>query len=299
MVALIRFSACVLLCVLFQNPLLSSAQVFKQSEGISYSAFNTRTSPSKALLGLMARQARWDDTTVTSKNELGLRLRFVKINDQPLPGGGSVARYRIFAEGAPENKIFSIAYWPIGKKIEVDPQDIYVNGQGLLMTRKPRPEEDMIFKSTDEYVVSPITGSGEPMRYMLSRMDGQLEIYGTLVPHPVAAEEQGCRLEMRLAAPDAMAFLAVLDGFPAREKIPLVLESEGASVSETVYTDDNGHGVMADFPAVVSKTQGKLKASAEGPDCLPAVIVPWGAPPAAKSAVTNPPAATPPATKKP
>jgi hypothetical protein len=40
-----------------------------------------------------------------------------------------------------------------------------------------------------------------------------------------------------------------------------------------------GHAVVAVFPYVAGIAQGMLKASAEGPGCLPYVVLPWGAEP--------------------
>jgi hypothetical protein len=42
-------------------------------------------------------------------------------------------------------------------------------------------------------------------------------------------------------------------------------------------TDQDGHAVMAVVPIVPGKTQGTLKASAEGRNCLPSVLLPWSA----------------------
>jgi hypothetical protein len=122
----------------------------------------------------------------------------------------------------------------------------------------------------------------------------------------VISVDKGCRLEVRIAQPDATAVLIIADRFPARERIPLVLESEGSSASEMLTTNADGHAVMAVFPYVPGKAQGMLKATAEGPGCLPAVLLQWG--PAHQAASTNPqlepakderkapPAATPAAT---
>jgi hypothetical protein len=97
-----------------------------------------------------------------------------------------------------------------------------------------------------------------------------------LVPHPLEAEEQGCKLEVLLAKLDATEVLVVVEGFPASEKIPLVLESDGEGASEMMTTNENGQAVMAVFPFSRTKTQGTLKASAEGPGCLPTTVMPWG-----------------------
>lgn len=285
-----RLFASISLCVLFPFPFFSHGQDLKQSSVLSYFAFKGRSTPSHELLTLLERQARWDDAgagdlnlTGSRFNPAGLHLRFVKIDEQVKPGGHGTARYRVFAEGAPENKVYSIGTWPMANTLAYDPRDLYVNGQGLLMLHKPTPEQEFSFKAeADEFDITAVTDSAVPTRYLLSSRDRQLLIYGSLVPNPVVAEEQMCRLEAIIAQPDATAVLIVADRFPAKAKIPLVLESEGSSTTMMMSSNTEGHAVVAVFPYVAGIAQGMLKASAEGPGCLPYVVLPWGAePPAA------------------
>ncbi len=254
---------------------------------MKYFLFNYRHTPSKELLAFLERQARWDDSgsgnlnlTGSRFNPSGLRLRFEKINEQGTPGGHGTARYRVFAEGAPENKVYSIESWSIANDMAYDPRDIYVNEQGLLMLHQPNPEQEMSLNAgDDEYDVQPVTDSAEPMRYLFYTRYGPLMIPGTLVSHPVLSEDQGCRMEVRIAQPNAAAVLIIIDRFPAKAKIPLVLESEDMRANEILTTDANGHAVIAVFPYLSGRTKGIFKANAEGPKCLPNVILPWGARP--------------------
>jgi hypothetical protein len=291
----VRLLVSISLCLLFYFPFLSHGQssrksdilnrLAKQSDTIAYVLLNGQPVPAKELLTLLQRQARWDDEA-GPLNPSGLHLRFEKIDEQAGLPGGVAARYRVFAEGAPENKVFAFESWPMDKPLAADPRDVYVNVQGLLMIHRPRPEQETSLKAEgDELVLSLVTGSAEPMRFVLSSMDGQLKVFGTLVPHPVVAEDKGCRLEVRVAQPDATAVLLIVDGFPAKARIPLVLESEGAVDSRILDTNADGHAVMAGFPYLPGKAQGILRASAEGPNCLPTAVLPWGAPahPAAKT----------------
>lgn len=260
----------------------------KKSDLIDYAIFKGQPAPSKDLLTLLKRQASWDEAGPGTTNPMGLRLRFVKI-DEPAKGGSPAAeRYRVFADGAPENKVFSIGTWRVSKEFLLDSNniyadagvagshDIYVNAQGLLMTHKPKPEEHRVAKSADELDVTPETGNGEPMRYLLDSLDEELQIVGTLIPHPIMSDDQVCRIEARIAQPDATAVLIIVDGFAPKSKIPVLLESEHEVVHETLIADSNGHAVIAAFPYVPGKTQGTLKATAEGPSCLPSVELPWG-----------------------
>jgi hypothetical protein len=208
--------------------------------------------------------------------EQRLRLRFVKVDDQ-VTLKGTRTRYRVFAEGAPENKVYAWAVWRADEALKTSPEDIYVNARGLLMTRKPLPEEESSLQALGgEFYITPEADSAVPLRYGLYSRDNQMSIPGTLVPQPVASEDQGCRLEVRIAQPNSAAVLFVADGFPGESRIPLVLESEGETTNLIMETDAVGHSIVAAFPYVHGKTQGKLKATAEGPACLPSVTLPWG-----------------------
>jgi hypothetical protein len=284
-----RLIASISLCVLLISPFSSYEQDMKPSSILNYFHFNGEPNPSHEQLVLLEHQARWDDAvsgdlnpTGARLNPEGLHLRFTKIDEQATPGGQSTARYRVYAEGAPENKVYSFGTWPMAGDLVYDPQDLYVNGQGLLMLHKPKPEQEFSFNAgADEYDVVAVTDSAVPTRFVLASRDRQLMVFGTLVPNPVAVEEQGCRLEARLAQPDATAVLIIADRFPAKAKIPLVLESEGRSSNQILMTNDEGHGVMGVFPYVTGIAHGLLKASAEGTNCVPFVVLPWGAGPQA------------------
>jgi hypothetical protein len=283
----IRLVFCISLCALLYSQFSAYGQNSKQSDVLNYFNFKGQPTPSKELHTMLERQARWDiagtgDQALTEArfNPLGLRLRFEKIDEPAKQGERVSARYRVFAEGAPENKVFVLDAWLVNNTSSTDPRDIFVNGQGLLMVHPPKPEQETSLQAgDDEFDIQPVTVSAEPIRYLLTSRDNQLSIYGTLVPHPAVSEDQECRLEVRLAQPNATAVLIIADRFPAKARIPLVLESEGLSTTQTLITDTNGHAVMAVFPYVPGVAQGKLKVSAEGPKCLAYVVLPWGAEP--------------------
>ncbi len=277
MVRFIRFLALFLLCVFLHSASLCGAQSSKNTEGLTYSSFHGQPVPSHGVLFDLIRQIRWDTPRAGDLDPQGLRLRFEKIDDQATPAAGP-ARYRVFADGAPENKVYTLGIWLVGKELSYGTQDIYTNSQGLVMIHRPTDAQETSFKAPgDELDVMPEAGTAEPIRYILSSKDQQLSIEGTLVPHPVIARDQGCSLEVRIAEPNASAVLLIADGFPGQTKIPLVLESEGENASLTMMTDSGGHAAVVDFPSVLGKAQGTLKATAEGSNCLPSIRLPWGA----------------------
>ena len=274
-------------CVLLQLPFFCYEQDSRGSDALHFFHFDGQPSPTSDLRLLLERQVSWDDAGPGFFNPSGLRLSFEKIDEQTTPGGRVAARYRVFAPGAPENKVYAIDSWPVDKNVSADPRDIYVNGQGLLMIHRPKPEQESSFNAADdEFEIAPVTESAEPIRYLLTSKDGQLLVFGTLVPHPLAADDQGCGLEVRIAQRESGTLLIVAGGFPAKAKIPLVLQSEGEIASEMLLTDSNGHAVMAGSPSLPDKAQGTFKATAEGPHCLPSVVLPWSADPHAAAEKT-------------
>jgi hypothetical protein len=278
MTRLSRRLVTVFLCALLECAVVLSGQSIKSLGGLAYSSFPGEPAPSEHLLTTLMNQTRWDTPRAGDRNPDGLRLRFEEIEGQEA-GGTAPVRYRVFAEGAPENKVYGMTVWLVGQEMAAGSRDLYVNAQGLVMVHRPGPQQETVFKAPgDELELTPKTVTAEPVRYMLSSEDAQLEIFGTLVPHALVAQDQVCTVEMRIAEPHASAVLIVVEGFPADAKVPLILESGGQTIHMTMDTNSSGHAEVANFPAVPGKTRGMLKATAEGPSCLPSAILPWGAP---------------------
>jgi hypothetical protein len=278
-----RFFVCIALCVMLYSPFSYGKgskksdvlnHLSNQSGSLQYSLFRWQKPPSKQLHAILDHQAQWDNAMPDDPSSSGLHLRFEKIDGTVEQNGRVAERYRFFAEGATENKVFVLRTWLVDNTLSTDSRDIYVNTQGLLMIHKPIPGQEMILKAgDDELVVVVAADNAEPVRFVLASRDGETQFYGTLVPHPLAADDKGCKLEVRIAQPDASAVLVIVDGFPAKTKIPLVLESAGSIDSEVLNTNSDGHAVIASFPLAAAKDLEVIKASAEGPGCLPSVVL--------------------------
>jgi hypothetical protein len=246
---------------------------------IRYARFRGQPVPSRDLHLLLNRQAKWDKAQISDSSGLGSRLRFEKIGDPATPGAAAPSRYRVYAEGASPDKVFVLNTWLLDGTLTIDPRDMYVNAQGLVLPHKPKPEQEAVMKAVgEELEVRAGKGNGEPLRFVLTSRDGEASVYGTLVEHPLVSYDHECILEARVAQPNATAALIIADGFPARTKIPLVLESEGAQANDVLETNSDGHAVIAVLTTVPGKTQGTLKVTAEGHNCLPSVLVPWSVP---------------------
>lgn len=263
----------------------------KDVAGLTYLAFQHGSSPTAELLASLAQQMHWDNGGAGNLDRMAVHLRFEKVDESHTAVGQQI-RYRVFAEGAPENKVYGVSTLEVGKGISNSEQDVYVNAQGLVMTRRPEPEEEGSIRVPGaEFYVSPKTVPGEPTRYAVSSRDRDVTAFGTIEPFPVVNVDRLCRLEARIGASGAAAVLVVADGFTPKMRLPIILESQGDVANIEVSTDQNGHAVVAGFPFIHGKTQGVLKASAQGENCLPSVQIPWDSTPAAPASTPATPAA--------
>lgn len=284
-------------CVIAQLHPFAIAKESKPKEkdiaGLSYMVFQHGSTPSAELLATLAQQLHWDNAGAGNLDRMAVHLRFEKVDETHTSTGNQI-RYRVFAEGAAENKVYGLSTLEVGKDISNSEQDVYVNAQGLVMTRRPEPEEEGVSKLPGaELYLTPKTVPGLPTRYGVASRDRDLTAFGTIDPYPVVNVDRLCRLEARIGAPGAAAVLVVADGFTPKMRLPIILESQGEVVNIEVTTDHNGHAVVAGFPFIQGKTQGVLKASAQGDNCLPSVQIPWDSTPAAPAAAPATPANTP------
>ncbi len=222
------------------------------------------------------RQTDWDENRPGEKNPSGLSFQFFK-TEETTSSGKRVVHYRAYISGTPENKKYALTVWKIGSDPHVLSSDVYVNAKGLLMVHKPSPEqENSDFVGDDELQLAVQAARGEPVRYALASTDKELLISGTVVPFPLEDTDRGCRLEVRLAMPDASAVLIYADGLPANAKIPFQMVSAGEPETGKFNVNAQGHAVTTDLPFVYGRDSGSLRVTLVTTECSIAVEVPWG-----------------------
>jgi hypothetical protein len=231
----------------------------------------------KQMVILFQQQAAFDDHLPNERNPAGLAMEFAKIGELNVERG-RFAIYRAYVRGAAENQKYVMAQWKIGSDPQVLPGDVYVNAKGLLMKEKPSPEqEDKEMVDSDIEVELDLQAArAEPIRYLLYTADGKFSVPGTVVPYPIESRDRGCKLEVRLALPNADAVLIYADGLPTKKEAPLELVSAGQSTSEKLAVDGRGHAETVDLPFVTGKDSGTLKASIATKACATSVEIPWG-----------------------
>ena len=124
----------------------------------------------------------WDNGGAGNLDRMAVHLRFEQVGEVKTPQG-NLPRYRVFAEGAPENKVYGLSTWVVGKIIDNRDQDVYVNAQGLVMTRRPNPNEEGESQLPGvELYVTPKTTPGEPTRYGVASRDRDVTVNATMPP---------------------------------------------------------------------------------------------------------------------
>jgi hypothetical protein len=153
-----------------------------------------------------------------------------------------------------------------------------VNAKGLLMVHKPRPEQENkdSVEEADELDLAVQAARGEPIRFVLAAADGKFMVPGTIVPFPIEGKDGNCRLEIRLATPDAEAVLIYADGLPPNTDVPFQSNSAGESEQAKFSANGNGHAATADLPYVDGKGSGILKTVLNTKQCSVSVGIPWG-----------------------
>ncbi len=225
---------------------------------------------------LFQRQISWDENQPSEKNPNGLFFQFFNTGDTT-SAGRRFLHYRAYVFGAPESKRYTLTAWTIGSEPHVVFREVYVNAKGLLMVHRPNPaQENSDFVGDDELHLVVQAARAEPVRYALTSADKELLVHGTVVPFPVEKTDGGCRLEVRLALPDATAVLLYADGLPANTVIPFQMHSAGEPETGKFNANAQGHAVMTEYPAVKGKDYGLLRVTLATTECSAEIEIPWG-----------------------
>ncbi len=230
-----------------------------------------------AAVKMMHQQIGLDEAKPNDKNPDGLHVQFVKVLESS-DAEGHFIRYRMLVPGAPEQEEYILGLWRIGNSIRYSRDHVFTNAKGLVMSHLPRKDQanaDSLDRA-DEIEVDIRAARGEPLRYMLATLDGKLFFPGSIVPYPIISNDGKCRLEVRLALPEAQGILVYTDGLPANSELLLLSSSEGESHTVAMKADGSGHAVSIVGPYVAGKASGTLDMMLKAPGCTLSAEVPWG-----------------------
>jgi hypothetical protein len=148
-------------------------------------------------------------------------------------------------------------------------------------------------KPNDPVVVQATVAQGEAIRVAVVDDDRSRGAAASVVPFPLANENQGCKLSIVLGLQDASMVLVEGTGFPPNT--PLKLESTTGSNTRTLNprTNPDGRLVVVDLPQSKGAHSGTTTVRFAGvthfptledsknppspdPTCSPSVTYPWG-----------------------
>jgi hypothetical protein len=96
------------------------------------------------------------------------------------------------------------------------------------------------------------------------------------VPNPIEKKDGNCRLEARLAIPEAEGVIIYADGLEPGTDVPFQAVSEGESHPGSFHTNAHGHAATVNLPYVKGKSYGVLKVSVAAKGCTVSIEIPWG-----------------------
>jgi len=128
-----------------------------------------------------------------------------------------------------------------GQEILPDPHDIYVNGQGLLLTHKPKPEQEMSFSAPgDEFEVMPVAVMPSRCAICCSAWTAAADVW-----HPgassVGVRGRGMHVGSARCGGRCDSSPDYYGSVSGEGQGSVVLESGGKSTSAVLATDSDGH----------------------------------------------------------
>jgi hypothetical protein len=190
---------------------------------------------------------------------------------------GSVIKFRLYAEGVPKDRIYSIVGWPVTQKAPSEVlKGVTLDASGLAICAgtpttcgggdKPDDPIDLVFQPAP----------GEPVRLGLLSADGAIKVFAKMVPVPLRGEDRGCIVEGVLLTPGSELVLIEGSGFPANSELTMDSDSEGERHGGKSKADADGRYSSAILPYKQGVARGTLKVELKSAGCSPSVRVPWG-----------------------
>jgi hypothetical protein len=238
-------------------------------------------SPLDSLLGM---QMNWDASRTDDHAKPVMTLTFVPFEHHQ-QDGKSFTSYYVYAAGVPQNTPYVLLAWQIGWGADLPPftpqyTDIYVNGRGVVMCRKPTETEinsDAPALNSDARLEVIAAGAlGEPARYALLDAKQSFVAMGRVIVNPIQATDKTCHLQAILAVGGGEIVLAEGTGFTANTKVELTREISGKMQTATFRTDANGRLETAAFLISKGQTQGTATLAMKSDACAPSVTFNWG-----------------------
>jgi hypothetical protein len=256
-----------------------------------------------AAVRLASIQAQWGAGMSTP----GLSMSLVEVGRTKSTDGATEFTYHVTASGFTPGDTLSLIRWPLNEQahkiisgLTLTPEGLAVCGAQASTPSAPStapsgpsaPSCTTTMKPNDPLAITATAAPGEPIRVALIDDDRSRGAAATLVPFPLANEDQNCKLQVLLGIRDASMVLVEGTGFPPRT--PLKVDSTTGTHTRTLHpvTNADGYFVTLDLPETNGQAAGTTtvrfagvnhqptledtKAAKPDPTCAPSVTFPWG-----------------------
>jgi hypothetical protein len=258
-------------------------------------------------LRLAAVEARWGPEMSTP----GMSVVLSETGRTKAADGSTELTYRITGTGFTQGERLTLIRWPLDGGAQNVMSSLMVGTDGTVVCGAAQPSANepsapgaapaapkapactTTMQANAPVEIHATVAAGEPIRVALV---GDTEKNGaalTLVPFPIANEDQGCQLQVIRGVKDAAMVLVEGTGFPANT--PLKVDSMTGSSTRTLHpkTTPDGRMVFAVMPEAKGQAAGQTTVTFAGvthfpsletdknppppdPTCKPSVTFAWG-----------------------
>ncbi|MGC2638561.1 MAG: hypothetical protein WA294_15370 [Acidobacteriaceae bacterium] len=259
-----------------------------------------------AALRLASLQAHWGAEMSTP----GLSMSLVETGRAKTADGATQISYHITASGFTPGDSLSLIRWPLNEQAQKVISGLALTADGTLICAAPQanptptapstapsgptaPSCTTTMKPSDPVLIQATVAQGEAIRVAVVDDDRSRGAAASVVPFPLAGQDQGCKLSIIIGLKDASMVLVEGTGFPPNT--PLKLESITGSNTRQLSPRTNADGrlVVVDLPESKGAASGTTTVRFSGvthfptledsrnpaqpdPTCSPSVTYPWG-----------------------
>jgi hypothetical protein len=224
------------------------------------------------LCGCAKRPSTETSATASQQQAYQISLESEKLDAAQTPDGVGEA-YRLTASGLPIGQKFTL----FGKNFKEEEMVInyfFVDSSGNLMTYE---EGKGVYGLSDILFKKGSFLRGEPYEYILVSEDGLTKARSFIVPNPISmASEDGAKISLMLATPDAKAWMVKGEAFRPGERLELMSRSGKESLKKIITVNPQGGFLAFLEPGVTGHNSGTASVSIKREKEKLSLEYPWG-----------------------
>jgi hypothetical protein len=212
-------------------------------------------------------QRNWDGRLNSPGAELQGTVKFKK----EVGKGVYVFQYELQTKGLPSELNYELLMMPTMATSIDEIQsygDVHIDKQDGRVIDGPGDPRSIIL---------PDPAPGEPYRFALIAKDGTRKAYLTILPNPIEAGDNGCKVSVVRLMPHFEAAFVQATGFPPDSEITFRGNSEGEIHTIMMPTNSKGYADLGVLPFKLGKARGKMEMKFTASKCTPKLSFKWGA----------------------